>query len=426
MDIYLGLGSNQGDRRAHLRAAIAALGRSGIECLRISPVVESPALLPSGAPPEWNRPFLNLVVHARVSSSPEAVHALTRNIESAQGRQDSARWSPRPIDIDLLLWGRETIATDSLRIPHPELHRRAFVLSPLIALEPMLTIPGLPPLTVLEWSTRLTHHIPLWMGVLNVTPDSFSDGGEYRTTDAAVGRALAFGEAGAQIIDIGGQSTRPGATPLDADHEWKRIAPVLERLLAHYGADPLRPLLSVDTFHAEVAARALASGIDMINDVSGLKTPAMLNLAGGRHDAQWVAMHELGLPADPAVVLPADQDPRVLLSDWIEQRLEAWTRQGLDLNRIIVDPGIGFGKNALQSLQLLRSAAELRRFGLRVLIGHSRKSFMRQFTENDAGTRDLVTIGASLQLCQQGVDILRVHDVSGHLAAYRGWSHLRG
>lgn len=421
--IYLGLGSNLGDRRGSLARGLAALARAGVEVHRVSPVVESPALLPDRAPAEWNQPFLNLVAECSSAESTVAVLQRIKQIERELGRVEGGdRWAPRTIDIDILLWGREQLATERLKIPHPGLQGRAFVLTPLIALRPSLTLPGLGERTVLDWSRDLAHHIPLWMGILNATPDSFSDGGEHADWASAEAHVEEMVEAGAQIIDVGAESTRPGAAPISADEEWRRLAPVLEPLIDKYRAAPLRPWVSVDTYHAGVARRAIEAGADIINDVGGLGSSGMIELAGTT-GKDWIAMHNLGLPADPARTLSTDEDPCVAVERWLTQRLEQWQRAGLDLDRIIFDPGIGFGKTSLQSLKLLREAARFRRFGLRCLVGHSRKSFLRGLVA-DNDQRDLATIGASLNLCGQGVDVIRVHNVPAHTAAYRGWAHL--
>jgi 2-amino-4-hydroxy-6-hydroxymethyldihydropteridine diphosphokinase/dihydropteroate synthase len=423
MDIYLGLGSNLGDRRNHLTGALTRLSAHGIEVVRVSPVVESPAMLPDDAPVDWNRPFLNLVAHCKTDSAPAAVLDALKTIERELGRVDRGRWAPRPIDLDLLLYGRETLATDRLRVPHPGIAERAFVLTPLAALEPNLTIPGLGARTVLEHSRAGCQHLPLWMGIVNVTPDSFSDGGELTDEVAAETRVMQLVTDGAELIDLGAESTRPGATPLTADEEWKRLEPVLGRLADRYRGALLRPRFSIDTYHGETARRALALGADIINDVSGLTTPAMLELAA-TSGAEFVAMHNLGVPADKTRVLPLDQDPTALVEQWLEQRLGEWERASLDVSRIVFDPGVGFGKNALQSLRLLRNVERLQKFGLRLLVGHSRKSFMQQATAAGREERDLFTVGASLKLCAAGVDILRVHNVGAHAAAYRGWAHV--
>ena len=425
MRVYLGLGSNLGDRRNHLSRAVDALEAHGLTIARVSPVVESPALLPDSAPSEWNLPYLNLVLECTARCSPEQLRIRIDEIQRKFGRHEESHWSPRPIDIDILLWGRERIVTGRLTIPHRDLTCRSFVLAPLVALEPRLTIPGQGQRTVLDCSIALERHIPLWMGIVNVTPDSFSDGGRFLDQSRIEPHVAAMIEAGVHILDVGGESTRPGATPVDPATEWSRVEPVLEWLIELTGGRRLRPLLSLDTRHPEVAEKGLALGVDIINDVGGLTSPAMVALARDS-GKDWVAMHHVTVPADPRAMLPADLDPYDSVERWLLARMEAWDAQGLDLGRIVFDPGIGFGKNRLQSLRLLRRAGEFRRHGLRVLVGHSRKSFMKSFSGEDEAGNDLATLGASLHLCAQGVDVIRVHDVPLHATAYRGWSHLAG
>ena len=423
MSVYLGLGANLGDRRVQLRHAIDLLRHYGVVIRRISPVVESPALLPKDAPSAWNLPYLNLVLDCEVAVSPQQLRQVITRIEQAMGRDTSSRWSPRPIDIDILLWDSECIATAELTIPHPGLCQRSFVLTPLMALEPRLRIPGLGSRTVLDYARDLPHSMPLWMGIVNITPDSFSDGGQFTAWETIAEHVNTMVEAGAQWIDIGAESTRPGAIPLTPEQEWARLAPILTRLLEAYRHDVLRPWFSVDTYHPEVARQALDLGVDIINDVSGLTSPAMCELARSS-TAHWIAMHHLSIPASKTVVLPPDCDPVATVEHWLLAQLERWDKAGLNLGRISFDPGIGFGKDALQSLTLLRNISRLRQHGLRVMVGHSRKSFLQGFTATDQASRDLATLGVSLQLCTQGVDILRVHNIPLHLGAYRGWVHL--
>jgi len=423
MDIYLGLGSNLGDRRANLRAALARLPERGIVIARVSPVVESPAMLPDDAPSDWNRPFLNAVAECRTERPPHEVLDALKAVERELGREDAGRWAPRPIDLDLLLYGQETLADTRLRIPHPGIAERAFVLTPLAAIAPGLTIPGRGARTVLELARAARGHLPLWMGIVNLTPDSFSDGGELGSAAAVVERVAELAGAGAELIDLGAESTRPGATLLTADQEWARLEPTLATLIERYEGDLLRPRFSVDTYHARNARRALDLGADAINDVSGLTTPEMIELAA-ESDKEWIAMHNLGVPADKEHTLPNAEDPTTVVARWLEERMSTWQRVGLDTNRVTFDPGVGFGKTALQSLRLLRNIGEFHRFGLRLLVGHSRKSFMHQASTPDRFARDLFTVGSSLALCAAGVDVLRVHNVFAHAAAYRGWSHV--
>jgi dihydropteroate synthase len=302
---------------------------------------------------------------------------------------------------------------------------RAFVLTPLAVLEPHLMIPGAGTRTVLEHARFERRHLPVWMGIVNLTPDSFSDGGELGDEAVVMARVAELATAGAALIDLGAESTRPGATPLTAEQEWARLGPVLGKLVEQYAGDLLRPRFSVDTYHVETARRALALGADVINDVSGLTMTTMMELAA-KSTCDWIAMHNLGVPADRARTLPEDQDPVAVVERWLEERLTEWQRAGLDPARIVFDPGVGFGKNALQSLRILRNVHRFHRFGVRVLVGHSRKSFMHHVAAPERRDRDLFTIGASLELCNEGVDILRVHDVAAHAAAYRGWAHVAG
>ena len=209
MDIYLGLGSNLGDRRDHLARALGKLAAHGIRTLRVSPVVESPAMLPDDAPTDWNQPFLNVVAHCDATATPTELLDALKAIEGELGRKDRGRWAPRPIDLDLLLYGRETIATDRLRVPHPGMLERAFVLTPLAALAPRMTIPGQGARTVLEHARFGRRHLPLWMGIVNLTPDSFSDGGELLDDASAETRVAKLVADGAELVDLGAESTRP-------------------------------------------------------------------------------------------------------------------------------------------------------------------------------------------------------------------------
>ncbi len=421
MSIFLGLGSNLGERRENLARALKGLEQRGVIPKRVSPVVESPPMLPDGAPPEWNLPFLNLVTEIATDMPPRTVLRTIKSIEADFGRDSDERWAPRPIDIDILLWGGDQVDESDLKIPHLGMHDRSFVVSPLVALEPRLSIPGRGGRTMLDWSRNLEQNLPLWMGIVNVTPDSFSDGGRHDSWTTAQPYIEEMTSAGVHIIDVGGESTRPGAKPLTSEEEWQRIEPIIEQLIERRRNSSLSPLVSVDTYHSTTAEKALDLGVDIINDVGGLQSPDMINLALNS-DADWIAMHSLGLPAARDQVLDPERDCFAQVEEWLVARLDAWNSAGLNLDRIIFDPGIGFGKNSLQSMQLIARAGEFRRHGLRVLVGHSRKSYMNHLAA-DEQEKDLLTLGASLNLCRQGIDIIRVHNVPLHTTAFRGWSH---
>ncbi len=246
------------------------------------------------------------------------------------------------------------------------------------------------------------------MGILNVTPDSFHDGGEYETVDAAVARAREMIHAGADIIDIGGESTRPGAEPISAQTERDRILPVLDRL------DGVETTLSIDTRKPSVAEAALETGADMINDVTGL-TDATMRRVVADHDVPAVLMHSVSAPVDP--------NQRIRYDDVVDDVLEQLTervllaeRAGIDRSQLLVDPGLGFGKSAAESFALLDRIGEFRALGTPIMIGHSHKSMFTHAAESD-GDRSAPTVAATALAAERGVDVVRVHDVSPNAAA---------
>jgi 2-amino-4-hydroxy-6-hydroxymethyldihydropteridine diphosphokinase/dihydropteroate synthase len=409
-EITLGLGSNLAPRRTHLLRAQAALAAAGIKILRQSPVYTSPALLPEDAPSEWNQEFLNQVIQVESQLSPDSLLALLKSIEAALGRKDRGRWSPREIDLDILDYRGMYLNTPALTLPHPGISLRDFVLLPWQDIAPSPScqeaIKALPKITARRW-----HPATKLMGIMNLTPDSFSDGGKVLGQSALV-HFLQLVEAGAEIVDIGAESTRPGATPLTAEEEWSRLAAPLQTIVNHPKRAQVR--LSLDTRHATTAARALGLGVDMVNDVGGLRELEMQRvLAASGCDI--VVMHALSIPADPAVTLPPDADPVAVILAWKRERAMALKASGITPKRLIFDPGIGFGKNAAQSLALLGRASELVDDGGRWLIGHSRKSFLKAVGAPDRpGDRDAATLAFSRDLLRIPVDILRVHDVAGH------------
>ncbi|MDH4050254.1 MAG: dihydropteroate synthase [Rubrivivax sp.] len=254
---------------------------------------------------------------------------------------------------------------------------------------------------------------PVIMGILNVTPDSFS--GDGAMGRAALDRAERMVADGADVLDIGAESTRPHAVALDADAEWARLAPILTGLAQRDWRSQVR--LSVDTRHAASAQRALDLGVDIINDVGGLADPAMQRVLRGRRCGV-VVMHALSVPVDPSSTLPADCDVTAEILRWKQDVRAAAQAGGLDPARLIYDPGIGFGKSASQSLELLHSASALVASGGSWLFGHSRKSFLKLFTHADAADRDDLTLAFSAGLAHAGVGMLRVHAVAPHAALF--------
>jgi dihydropteroate synthase len=243
------------------------------------------------------------------------------------------------------------------------------------------------------------------MGVVNVTPDSFSDGGQYLEPKEAVARVEALVAEGADLIDVGGESTRPGATPVSPEEEWRRVEPVLRGLAGRISVP-----VSIDTRHPEVAARAVDAGADIVNDVEGLRSEEMRRVVA-RTGAAVVIMHMRGTPATMQDDLEyADLQGEV--SRWLAEHAAAALSDGIGSDRIVLDPGLGFGKSVTQSLELLTRAGELRHLGYPVLVGPSRKSFLGWATGvQDPTARLEAGLAAAVIAGRQGVEIVRTHDV---------------
>jgi len=247
---------------------------------------------------------------------------------------------------------------------------------------------------------------PLIMGILNVTNDSFSDGGRYLERDDAVEHAAGMFEAGASIIDIGAESTRPGSLPVDPERQLDRILPVIEDITGRLDA-----VISVDTTSALVAEAAVRSGVRMINDVSALSDPGMAALAAA-NGIPLVLMHMQGTPRTMQEN-PSYEDVVGEVYDFLEERVDRAVDAGVPRSSVIVDPGIGFGKRLRDNLKLIRRIREFRWMGCRVMLGHSRKSFLGELTGlDDPGRREAGT-HAVTAVSSAGADIFRVHDVEG-------------
>ena len=256
---------------------------------------------------------------------------------------------------------------------------------------------------------------PLLMGIVNVTPDSFSDGGRFVRTESAVEQALQLIEQGAEILDLGGESTRPGAEPVAVAEELQRVLPVVERL-----AKLTDVPLSIDTTKAEVARQCLQAGAEIINDISGLTFDAEMPEVCREFQAGIVCMHIQGTP-QTMQLNPRYDDCVGEIRDWLEQRIALLAASGIPAERTLIDPGIGFGKTAEHNVTLLGSIAAFRKLGRPVLIGHSRKGFLKKVLGRDLDERLAGTIGVAVALAAQGTDVIRVHDVGAVKDALRAW-----
>lgn len=254
---------------------------------------------------------------------------------------------------------------------------------------------------------------PLVMGILNLTPDSFSDGGRFATLDAALTCAEQMISGGVDIIDIGGESTRPGAPPLPLQQELDRVMPVIYAL-----RDCGKPI-SVDTYKPEVMREALAAGADMINDINGFRAEGALSAVKEGQSALCI-MHMLGNPATMQQE-PAYTDVVAEVRDFLLQRAALCEREGCVRERICIDPGFGFGKTVAHNLELLRRTGELVETGYPVLAGLSRKSTIGAITGKPVEQRLAGSLGAMLAAVAAGAHIVRVHDVAESIDALKVW-----
>ncbi|MGX1099786.1 dihydropteroate synthase [Amorphus sp. MBR-141] len=243
------------------------------------------------------------------------------------------------------------------------------------------------------------------MGILNVTPDSFSDGGQFDRLNTAVEHAAAMTEAGADIIDIGGESTRPGHAKVDADTEIARVIPVIRELRPRIGLP-----LSIDTSKAAVAERALSAGATILNDIWGLQRDPEIASVAAAFDVETIVMHNRET-VDGTLDIFAD------LERFFGRSIELAHRAGVSDGRLVLDPGIGFGKTLEQNLALIKGIGRIRALGYPVLIGLSRKSMIGKLLGTEVGDRLIGTVVLDTLALAAGADIIRVHDVAEHVAA---------
>lgn len=252
------------------------------------------------------------------------------------------------------------------------------------------------------------------MGIVNVTPDSFSDGGEHADASSALAHCEQLLEEGADILDIGGESSRPGATPVPVQVELDRVLPVLEAALK------LGCPVSVDTAKPEVMRAALECGVDIVNDICALRAPGALELVAGHPDCGVCLMHMRG---DPQSMQddPCYGDVVAEVGAFLSERAYTLRQHGVAGERIVLDPGVGFGKTTAHNFELLRRQAELLRMGYPLLVGWSRKGSLGKVTGRAAGERLVPSVAAALAAVRQGARVLRVHDVAATVDALKVW-----
>ncbi|TVS94388.1 dihydropteroate synthase, partial [Wolbachia pipientis] len=398
--IYISVGSNIGNRFSHLQRAAQLLKERYFKDLKSSIILETKAILPDGAPSGWDKPFFNMIVYGSCSSSPEELLKGLKQIECDIGRlQVYEKWAPRVIDLDILLWDDLTLDTPYLRIPHPELINRPFLLHLMAMLNPMDNTPiinktfgtvayDIP--NIQDCFLKSFTLSPELVGIVNITPDSFSDGGLYYDADQATKQALQLVSDGASIVDLGAQSTRPGSLMQIPEEEYARLKPVLDNLSDYMKAGDIK--VSIDSFWPDVILNVLKHyKITWVNDQKGDLDDNTLK-AVASSGCSIVIMHSLSIPPHKDNIIPDDTST---INHWAERNINRLLALGFDQSSIIIDPGIGFGKSLYQNIWLLRNIEALQSFGCKVLVGHSRKSFISSFSTEPVFNRDLETIALS-------------------------------
>ncbi|KAF1995263.1 Dihydropteroate synthase [Amniculicola lignicola CBS 123094] len=435
---FIALGSNLGDKVAMIEHACTEMEAGGtISIVKTSSLWETKAMYVLD-----QDKFVNGVCEIRTSLSAMELLNKLQLIENELGRVKMIDKGPRNIDLDILLYDEDTIQNERLQVPHPLMLEREFVLRPLCELipteiqlttpsrsngtfqdhlsklpieDPMSPLtplaPSLPPIQAFgkSRSTRI-------MSIVNLTPDSFSDGGQHfnvspSTLQDTIKSHIA---AGATILDLGGQSTRPGATIISADEEFQRVLPAIALIRSLPEGNTVA--ISIDTYHASVAKAAVEAGADIVNDVSaGVMDPDMLSTVA-KLGCTICLMHMRGTPETMNKLTSYPDGVVETVARELLARVQAAEQAGIRRWRIILDPGIGFAKNKDQNLELLRRLGELRAWpglqGLPWLVGTSRKAFVGRVTGvKEARERTWGTAAAVTAAIQGGADVVRVHDV---------------
>ncbi|MGH2537822.1 MAG: dihydropteroate synthase [Candidatus Promineifilaceae bacterium] len=430
--LFLSLGANLGKRRDNLQSAIAALGPI-LAVETISPVYETVPWGPADQPD-----FLNACLRGRTLLPAAELIAACKRIERDLGRQPTGpRYGPRPIDIDLLGYGLLATNDADLTLPHPRLAQRAFVLAPLADIAPDWQPAGQGPSVQellaqvdaggvrrldgfkLRRPARFAWRVKTYvMGIVNLTPDSFSGDGllsRENVQAAAVAQARQFEAAGADILDLGGESTRPGSQPVPAEVELARVLPALEAIRPEVVVP-----ISIDTYRASVAEAALAAGANWINDVWALRMDVRMAAVAAEAGCPVVLMHNRSRPKD------VEQEAKLggryvgtayddLLEDIgreLLEHVETARQAGIRDDHIVLDPGIGFGKSVEQNLRLLDGLGRIKALGFPLLAGPSRKSFIGYSLNLPPEERLEGTAAAVAIAIDRGADVVRVHDVA--------------
>ncbi len=429
--VALGIGSNLvhnfSSPVANLRLALREIKKiSELKVLKVSSIYESDAQLPEGASTEWNHKYLNAVVLCEIIGDTPAskLLMLVKQIEKNMGRDAAKKWAPRVIDIDLLHWSDADFKDEFLQIPHLHLIDRPFALLPLLEVWPTAEV-GKRPAWVEAWvqekpfrtAKSHQHFWPQFVGILNITDDSFSDGGLFTNSEQIQKQLILLLDSGAEVIDIGAESTRPGATAVTTELETSRLLSAFQ--VVEQVREERTFKVSLDSHNAKVAARIMAKyQIDFLNDVTGFDNLMMQSLLKDSKAKAFV-MHSLSIPPQGDLTLDSELNPCSQLKKWWKMKVDQLVCLGIDADQLIFDPGIGFGKTKLQSMYILNNLSEFHSVTAEVMIGHSRKSFQTFFSDRPAADRDLETALVTKDFNLAFIQYLRVHDIETQKIALR-------
>ena len=457
-EVVIALGSNVGDRLHNFKEALKLMRNSGINITRHACLYETAPAYVTDQPR-----FIYSAVRAVTKLGPHELLSTLKRIEKDLGRTGGIRYGPRPIDLDILFYGKYKVRSDILTIPHERIWERPFVMAPLMD----LLGSAIDSDTVASWHSFSGHSrglTGLWedlgsesligefgkegmyrvmpvanglldwsrrtsvMGILNVTPDSFSDGGNFKSVESAVYQVRLMISEGADMIDIGAQSTRPTASRISAAEELGRLIPVLEAVVSMPEVEG--KLISVDTFYSEVASEAVSKGAHLINDVSAGQLDSNMFKVMADLDVPYVAMHMRG---DPSTMQNSENLKYGNVCKEISSELYSRVREaemsGIPGWRIMIDPGVGFSKKTEHNLDILMGLPDIREeIATRslaishapMLIGPSRKRFLGEIcSRSDAAERDPATIASVTAGVLGGANIVRVHNVKDNLDAVK-------
>ncbi len=418
--VIVGLGSNISALK-NLRIAVAELKKK-LNLKKISSIYESDAQVLPNAPTEYSQKYLNAAVLIHIENfEPYQLLSELKQIEKKMGRENSNKWAPREIDLDILYVDGCKLESESLNIPHQNLCERPFALLP--ALEVFSNMRIEKPIWSKDWLQKKPFNTeksknyfwPEFIGILNLTTDSFSDGGKFLSEDAFKQQALKLFSDGATVLDLGAESTRPNATLVSSDIEFNRLSQALHWI----NELKLDIKISIDCRNPDVVRKILQQHqFDYLNDVTGFENSQMLNVLK-ETKVSAVVMHSVTIPPNQSETLNINENPNQQLVSWWKNKLEIFEKNNIDDQRLIFDPGIGFGKKPQQNSYILNHLDELSEIKQPVYLGFSRKSYLTQYTSQPADQRDLVTAlqlqKINLLYCQY----LRTHDIESQKIVLR-------